>query len=201
MALKIDKDVVRRILAKHYQPGRGNNGPSWLTFIGHLTDSLWSVDLFRCESILLNSYWVMVVMDVCSRRIIGFGVERADIDGLSVCRMFNSIIVGQHPPSYLSSDNDPLFRAHRWQANLRILEVEEVKSIPFVPVSHPFIKRLIGTIRREYLDHVLLWNGADLVQKLANFKMSGTPQSAHAKLGRYAWHQHCRGLFQTPMAA
>src|SRR5262245_22293582 len=46
-----------------------------------LKDSLWSVDLFRCESILLRSHWVMVVMDVFTRRIIGFGVERADLCG------------------------------------------------------------------------------------------------------------------------
>jgi hypothetical protein len=48
--IDIDKD------AKHYRP--------WLTLIGHMKDSLWSVDLFRCESILLRSHWVMVVMDV-----------------------------------------------------------------------------------------------------------------------------------------
>ncbi|MGB5726060.1 MAG: helix-turn-helix domain-containing protein, partial [Thiogranum sp.] len=54
--LNIDKVVVRRVPAKHYQPGPGSgNGPSWLTFIGHLKDSLWSIDLFRCESILLNT--------------------------------------------------------------------------------------------------------------------------------------------------
>ena len=38
-------------------------------------------------------------------------------------------------------------------ANLQILEVEELKSVPYVPTSHPFIERLIGTIRREYLNH------------------------------------------------
>jgi putative transposase len=42
----IDKDVVRRVLAKPYRPGdSGTNAPSWLTFIGQVTDSLWSVDL------------------------------------------------------------------------------------------------------------------------------------------------------------
>ena len=41
----LDKDVVRRVLAKHYRPGSsGANGPSWLTFVGHGKDSLWSVD-------------------------------------------------------------------------------------------------------------------------------------------------------------
>jgi putative transposase len=68
----IDNDVVRRVLAKHYRPGdSGSGGPSWLTFIAQSKDSLWSVDLFRCESILLRSFWVMVVMDVFTRRIIG----------------------------------------------------------------------------------------------------------------------------------
>jgi putative transposase len=38
-------------------------------------------------------------------------------------------------PKYLSSDNDPLYRFHQWQANLRILEVTEIKSIPYVPLS------------------------------------------------------------------
>jgi putative transposase len=46
--------------------------------------------LFRCESILLRGHWVLVVMDVFTRRIIGFGVERANIDGISLCRMFDS---------------------------------------------------------------------------------------------------------------
>ena len=38
-----------------------------------------------------------------------------------------------------------------WQANLRILEVQEIRTVPYVPLSHPCVERLIGTIRREYL--------------------------------------------------
>ena len=105
--IDIDKDIVRRVLAKHYRPEAGTDGPSWLSFIGHMKDSLWSVDLFRCESILLRSHWVMVVMDVFTRRIIGFGVERADLCGVSICRMFNQIIVGRSFPQHLSFDHDP----------------------------------------------------------------------------------------------
>jgi putative transposase len=47
--VEIDKDVVRRVLAKHYRPDdSGFHGHSWLTFIGQVKDSLWCVDLFRC---------------------------------------------------------------------------------------------------------------------------------------------------------
>ena len=139
-------------------PGSGRSGPSWLSFIGHTTDSLWSVDLFRCESIVLRSYWVLVVMDQFTRRLVGFGVQCGAVTGADVCRMFNAAIHGQGVPRHLSTDHDPLFEAHRWMANLRILEIDEIKTVPHVPLSHPFVERLIGTMRREFLDHVLFWN-------------------------------------------
>ena len=52
----VDKDVVRRVLNKHFKNNPENKGPSWLTFIGHMRDSLWSVDLFRTESIHLKTH-------------------------------------------------------------------------------------------------------------------------------------------------
>ena len=124
----------------------------------------------------------MVVMDVFTRRIIGFGVERAELCGVSVCRMFNQIIAGKSLPRHLSSDHDPLFYFHRWLANLRILEVEEIKSVPYVPVSHPFVERLIGTVRREFLDHVLIWNAIDLERKLEEFRIYYNENRVHQSL-------------------
>jgi putative transposase len=106
------------------------------------------MDLFRCESILLKSHWVLVIMDQFTRRIIGFGVQAGDVDGVALCRMFSTAISTQGAPHYLSSANDPLFHYHQWQANLRVLEIKKIKSIPYTPVSHPFVERLIGTIRR-----------------------------------------------------
>jgi putative transposase len=61
--IPIDKDVVRRILAARYQPKPDSARPSWLTVLGHAKDSLWSGDLFRCESAVLHTYWVLVAMD------------------------------------------------------------------------------------------------------------------------------------------
>jgi hypothetical protein len=73
--------------------------------------------------------------------------------------------VGTTPRS-LSSDHDPLFRFHRWRANLRVLEVDELKTVPGTPRSHAFVERLIGTIRREYLDRTWFWQQSDLERKL-----------------------------------
>jgi putative transposase len=218
--IQIDKHVVRRVLVKHYRPESGGGGPSWLTFIGHMKDSLWSVDLFRCESIRRKSHWVLVVMDQFTRRLIGFGVHAGDVDGIALCRMFNQVIAGKEPPRYLSSDHDPLFEYHRWQANLRILEIDPIKTVPYTPISHPFVERLIGTIRREFLDKTLFWNAVDLQRKLEAFQIyynhnrfhaslegntpaqvSGEPNIRQANLESYLWQTHCRGLVQLPMAA
>jgi hypothetical protein len=48
--------------------------------------------------------------------------------------------------------------------------IDEIKTVPHVPLSHPFVERLIGTIRREFLDHVLFWNARDLERKLVDFQ-------------------------------
>ena len=94
--------------------------------------------------------------------------------------------------------------------------MKEIKTVPYVPMSHPFVERLIGTIRRECLDRTLFWTITDLERKLLDFKdyfnrhrthtgvVGRTPEhSAAAVLNftSYRWRQHCRGLYQTPTAA
>jgi putative transposase len=94
------------------------------------------MDLFRCESATLRTHCVLVIMDQNTRRIIGFGVHAGSVNGVALCRMFNRAIRGQGcMPKYLSSDNDPLYKFHQWQANLRILEVTEIRSVSCIPLS------------------------------------------------------------------
>jgi putative transposase len=218
--VEIDKDVVRRVLASHFRPQPNDNGPSWLTFLGHTKGSLWSMDLFRTESIRLQTHWVMVVMDQYSRRIIGFAVQPIAVDGPALCRMFNRIIATSNLPKRLSFDSDPLFRFEQWKANLRVLEIDPIRSVPNVPVSHPFIERLIGTIRREYLDHLFFWNAHDLERKLESFRdyyndarthqgIDGAipnGKSSDAELNllhfeSYKWKPFCGGMAELPVAA
>ena len=134
--------------------------------------------------------------------------------------MFNTAISTKGVSTYLSSDDDPLFLCHRWQVNLRMLDVDEIKTAPYTPLSHPFSERLIGTIRREYRDHTLFWNAIDLERKIADFQAyfnhyrthrslggdtpaeiaGGTPK-LQTKLKDVRWQSHCRGIYQLPAAA
>jgi putative transposase len=219
LSISVDQCLVRRILLKQYKPTPGND-PSWLLPIGWKADKLWSLDFFRVESINLKTHWVMVVMDQFSRKIIGFSVHGGALDGPTACYMFNSVLSGNTLPSNLSSDNDPLFLYHRWLANLEELEIEEIKSIPFTPTSHPFIERLILTVRQEFTNKIFFWSKDDLEKKLECYKEyyndyrvhyslgGSTPAELYEKkglecveLGRNTWKSVCNGMFYTPIAA
>ena len=129
---------------------------------------------------------MLVVIDVFTRRIIGFGIERASIDGVSVCRMFNHAVAGRPPPKYVSTDHDSLFRFRRWRANLRV---------PFWNAVD--LERKLETFRDYY-------NGHRVHRALAGLtpvQFAGALSPAPAALDHYGWQRHCRGLFELPIAA
>jgi len=217
---KIDEETVRRILKKHYRPTPGK-GPSWLVPIGHAPNKLWSLDLFRMESVFLRTYWVMVVMDQFTRRIVGFAAFPSSLDGGNVCYMFNQIVAGRTLPTFLSTDNDPLFEFWRWKTLLdEEYGIKEIKSVPRVPWSHPFVERLVGSCRREFTDRILFWGKTDLEVKLKDYQeyfneyrvhyahcgktpseIVGERKLATVALTKFKWKPVCGGLFHTPIAA
>jgi hypothetical protein len=86
----------------------------------------------------------------------------------------------------------------------------------YVPISHPFVERLIGTIRCEYLDRTLFCNSTNLHRKLDKFRTycnevrvyrsldghtpvnrAGSPTSSKASRARYVRERHCNGLFES----
>ena len=84
-------------------------------------------------------------------------------------------------------------------------------------MSHPFIERLIGSVRRELLDHTLFWTATDLENKLREYQCYYYEYRAHSGRGaetpvettgkkvvdinRYRWDKYCRGVFELPAAA
>jgi len=162
----------------------------------------------------------MVVMDQWSRKIIGFAVKTGEPTQTSACQMFNRIIALKGLPKKLSTDHDKVFEFAQWEANLRILGIEPIKTPTDTPTRHPFIERVIGTTRREFLDQVLFINKRDLENKLNEYRdyynihrphysldgISPCDKSQETKsdllnLEKYEWQRHCGGLFQTPIAS
>ena len=118
----------------------------------------------------------------------------------------------------LSSDHDPLYRFHQWRANLRILDVKEIKTVPYVPLSHPFVERLIGPFGANVW--IARCSGRPLISRRSSSISNGTfneyrthagldgrpPEPSTdagggANISSFRWRAHCRGLYQTPVAA
>jgi hypothetical protein len=100
------------------------------------------------------------------------------------------------------------------------LGIEPIQSVPQVPWSHPFVERLIRSLRTEYLDRLFYWNAEDLERKLAAFgcyfnamrvhqglggdtpnERAGSPVGVVVDLADYRWQAYCHGLVQLPMPA
>jgi hypothetical protein len=94
--------------------------------------------------------------------------------GGSMCRMFNHAVAPKLSPKHVGTDDALLFRFHHWLANLRILEIEEVKLVPYTPDSHPIIERLIETTRGEYLDRVFFGNSVAFISLAGATQFSTT---------------------------
>jgi putative transposase len=101
-----------------------------------------------------------------------------------------------------------------------VLEIDEIKTVSGLPISHPFVERLNGTVRREYLDHTLFWNVIDLERKPANFQAYYNHHRTHSslvgdtpaeiaggnsklpiELNNFRWQTHCQGLYQLRIAS
>lgn len=86
-----------------------------------------------------------------------------------------------------------------------------------MPMSHPFVERLIGSVRRELLDQAFFWTATDLENKLRDYQSYYNERRTHSGRGgaipveladrkviainQYRWGRHCRGLYQLPAAA
>jgi hypothetical protein len=84
-------------------------------------------------------------------------------------------------------------------------------------MSHPFVERLVGSVRRELLDQTFFWTATDLANKLRTYQTYYNEHRCHSgrdgatpadskpgnvfDLRNYHWEKHCRGLFQLPVAA
>ena len=157
----IDKDVVRRVLAKHYHPEHYDGGPSWSTFFRHTAESLWSIALFQRKSILPNILSSLITIGQCTRRIISFGIAGCHFAQTVFCSLFTAEIPVVEASKLLSPAQGPQFSHHRCRRKFR--GVGRKQTFAIFPRAPPFAERRIGTIRRNHHDYRSNCGAIDLV--------------------------------------
>jgi len=149
--VNIDKDVVRRVLAKHYHPAPYDGGPSWLTFLRHTRESLCSVVLFRRESILLKIHSILLAIGQCTRRINGCAISGCRFNQSVVWSLFDNAIPVIDASRSLRSIHDQAFS--HYPCRRKHLGLRRTRTVTILPRSPPFAERRFRTRRRNHHDY------------------------------------------------
>src|SRR5260370_15514970 len=147
----------------------GRNPPSqtWRTFLENYVKSTVAIDCFTVPTIRFQVLYVFLVLAHDRRRIVHFNVTAhptAEWTGQQLREAFPF----EEVPRYLLRDRDGIFGAD-FTKEVRNLGIEEVLSAPRSPWQRAYIERVIGSIRRECIDHMIVLNEASLYRHLKSF--------------------------------
>ncbi len=164
---KLGIDVAKSTVDKYrVRPGKPSS-PTWKAFLkNHVTD-LVSIDFFIVPTIRFKLLFVLVVLAHSRRKVIHFNVTQhptAQWTGQQIIEAFP----WDNAPKYLLRDRDAIYGSE-FQRRVRSMGIEQVLSAPRSPWQNPFVERLIGTLRRDCLDHVIVLNERHLRRIVARY--------------------------------
>jgi putative transposase len=155
---------------------------TWRTFLeNHLTTSV-SIDFFTVPTIRFQVLYIFLVLAHDRRRIIHFNVTTHPTAEWTAQQLRESFPFDKIP-KYLLRDRDGIF-GHDFRTQVRAMGIEEVISAPRSPWQNPYIERLIGSIRRECLDHVIVFDEVSLHKHLKSYFSYNHRSRTHLGLGK-----------------
>jgi transposase InsO family protein len=134
----------------------GPKGQTWRTFLtNHLAQTA-AIDFFTVPTATFRVLFVFVVLSHERRRVVHFGVTEHPTQEWTMQQMREAFPWDQ-APRFVLRDRDAIY-GRDFAAMTRDMGMEEVLTAPRSPWQNPFVERLVGSIRRECLDHVIVWN-------------------------------------------
>jgi transposase InsO family protein len=161
--------VVSERTVSRYMPPQQRRPPSqtWRTFLKNHVDSLVAVDFFVVPTATFRILYGFVVMGLKRRRVIHVNVTAnptAEWTALQIRQAFP----WDTAPRYLQRDHDSIF-SRRFRVLVATMNIDEVITAPRSPWQNPYVERLIGSIRRELLDCVIVVDEAHLRRLLRSY--------------------------------
>jgi transposase InsO family protein len=150
LGFEVSEATVSRYMPRRTKPP----SQTWRSFLRNHTEDLISIDFFVVPPATFRILYVFVVLEHERRRIVHFNVT----EGASA-RWTGQQLVNAFPydsaPKYLIRDRDKVYGA-AFVRRVRAMEIEQVLTAPRSPWQNPYCERVIGTLRRECLDHVII---------------------------------------------
>jgi putative transposase len=163
LGIQVSQATVAKYMVRHRNPPSQN----WRTFLKNHMQTLVSADFFVVPTITFRLLFVFVILSHDRRRVIYFGVT-ANPTAEGAARQLLEAFPWDSAPRYLLRDRDGVY-GEKFREAAVWLGIREVLTAPMSPWQNPYVERLIGSIRRECLDHVIVWNETGLRRVLKSY--------------------------------
>jgi transposase InsO family protein len=159
------EDTIRKYMVKPRDPR--NKSTTWLPFLRNHLDVSWAIDFFTVTTIRFATLYVFLVLDHGRRKIIHWAITSTPSMCWVIQQLRDAMPYGQQP-RFVFRDNDGIY-GNGVGEFLDSCDIEEVRTAYRSPWQNPFVERLIGTLRRELLDHVIVLGQNHLERLLREF--------------------------------
>lgn len=165
--LKLGIDIGETSVSKYMVRRRKPPSQTWKTFLANHVKSMVSVDFFTVPTIRFQILYVFLVLAHDRRRILHFAVTAHPTAEWST-QQLREAFPWDTAPQYLLRDRDRIF-GKEFVDQVKAMGIKQVTSAPRSPWQRAYVERVIGTIRRECLDHVIVFNERSLYRHLRDF--------------------------------
>ncbi len=159
--------VAESTVAKYLVRTRKPSSPNWKTFLKNHLHELAAVDFFTVPTATFRVLYVFVVLSIDRRRVLHFHVTTSPSAEWTAQQVIEAFPFAT-APRFLMRDRDGVYGEY-FQRRVKSMGFEEVISAPRSPWQNPFVERLIGSIRRECLDHMIVFNERHLLRILRSY--------------------------------
>ncbi len=160
-------EVSQATVAKYMIRPRRPPSQTWRAFLNNHAKELASVDFFTVPTATFRILYVCVVLRHERREVVHFNVTEHPTAPWTAQQVVEAF-PWDEAPKYLLRDRDTVYGA-QFRRRVRSLGIKEVLIAPRSPWQSPYVERLIGSIRREYLDHVIVFNERHLRRLLRSY--------------------------------
>jgi putative transposase len=180
--LKLGIDIGESRVSKYMVRCHKPPSQTWRTFLENHVSQLVSIDFFTVPTIRFHVLYVFLVLAHDRRRIIHFNVTRHPTAEWTRQQLREAFPFDQFP-RYLLRDRDAIF-GNDFREQVRDLGIREVLSTPRSPWQRAYVERVIGSIRRECLDHLIVFHESSLRRTLASYFDYYHQSRTHLSLGK-----------------
>ena len=178
LGIEISQATVSNYMARHGRPP----SQTWRTFLANHADGLASIDLFVVPTATFRLLYAVIVIRHERRKVVHFNVtSHPTADWLA--QQLVEAFPWATAPRYLIRDRDAAYGTI-FSDRLATMNIVDVPTAPRSPWQNAYVERVIGSIRRECLDHVIVLNARHLRQTLSSYFAYYHGSRTHLSLGK-----------------